>query len=517
MGRGIFGVVAIAVCLFVLTGCFAADAGSAPTSAPPDAEGPESTLPPPADPLPLADLATFSGVAMLNAGSNCTGTLIDTGVPAGPAYVLTNGHCTGGIGRSAQQTTAGLEWFGEAEFLRAAGNLDGTFTVAVEELAYSTMRHTDTAIVRLDSTLGALQEAGLTAVPVADAEPAPGLEVVNVGVPVQDLADDEWVLRRGDCTLGAQHTLIEFLWLWFDVWSNDCPGIIQGSSGSPLFETDASGAPVRIVGMINTTSWGVTAARGGACFMNRPCQVTEDGAVMVEETSYAQSVAGVGSCFDGGSGRFALGGDCPLETSDVWAESGGGAFRGGDLPDASGRLPEVRLAGEQAGTVRTALTPLGEGTACTDAATYTGTAPQDLPEAGEPWDLKGVVIPVPLPETEGHYLLCAVRGESYERAASVLFSVDRTPPVLPATVDIEDMGEGSVMVRPHFDPPELSTVRFTWGDPDTVDCDDTSAFGDLRMVPPILGPDELPALFCLYGLDSAGNSTPVERIDIPAR
>jgi len=101
-------------------------------------------------------VADFSGVATLNAGSNCTGTLVDTGVTAGPAYVLTNGHCVGGVGRSAQRTTLGLKWFGTAESFRAAGNLDATLTVDVAEIAYSTMRATGTAVVRLDATLGEL-------------------------------------------------------------------------------------------------------------------------------------------------------------------------------------------------------------------------------------------------------------------------------------------------------------------------------------------------------------------------
>lgn len=97
---------------------------------------------------------------MLNAGSNCTGTLIDTGVPAGPAYVLTNGHCVGDVGRSRQVTTLDYDWFGEATFFRAAGNLDNTYQAKVVQLAYSTMHQTDTAIVRLAVSLGELQAQG---------------------------------------------------------------------------------------------------------------------------------------------------------------------------------------------------------------------------------------------------------------------------------------------------------------------------------------------------------------------
>lgn len=500
----------VAVAMLGLALVVAACGDPAPTRLPP-----EERLPEPAPPLAVEDVARFSGVVTMNAGSNCTGTLIDTGVATGPAYVLTNGHCVGDVGRARQQVTVGLEWFGTAELFRAEGNLDATHLVDVVGLEYSTMRHTDLAIVRLDATLGELVDLGARPIRIADAEPAAGSPVVNIGVPVAGLDPDEWVMRRGDCTLGEQHTVIEFGWLWFGAWANDCPGIIQGSSGSPLLAVDDADAPTKIVGMINTTSFGVTAADGGACFINRPCQVTADGVAMVEDTSYAQSVAGVGRCFDATTGGFALGGDCPLETSSVWASQGGGAFRGEGLPDATGTLPEALLVGATEGVVRTALVPLGDATACTQAATYAGASEQPLPEAGEAWDLVGTRVPVDLPAEEGQYALCAVAGEDYAGAATVLFEVDRTPPLFPASASVEDIGGGAVIVRPHLDPPELSTVRFTWGPRGEVDCSDTASFQDFFIIPLTLEAGDLPATYCIYGLDGAGNTTPVTEIDIP--
>ena len=437
-------------------------------------------LPDPADPLPLSQLAAFSGVVSLNAGSNCSGTLIDTGVPTGPAYVLTNGHCVGDVGRSPQQTTVSQEWSGIASFLAAEGQ--EPVDVEVVGLEYSTMRHTDTAIVRLDSTLAELEQLGMRPVPISATEPASGDAVVNVGVPVQDLAHEQWVLRRGDCTLGSQSTLIEHSWMWFDAWSNDCPGIIQGSSGSPLLAVDADGAPTAVVAMINTTTMGSTAANGGACSINNPCEVTSEGVRMVEQTSYAQSVAGVGKCFDS-SGAFTLDSDCPLPTSGVWAESGGGQFRGGDLPNVGGMPPQVSLVGSAEGTVRTALVPLGDGTVCLDEGTYEGADRAGLPEAGDDWEQVGVVVPVALPAQEGHYTLCAVSGSDYDGAATVLFEVDRTPPLFPASAEVEDIGGGAVVVLPHLNPPDTTTVRFIYGDPDTTDCADTASFRDFFVVP----------------------------------
>ena len=80
-----------------------------------------------------------------------------------------------------------------------------------------------------------------------------------------------------------------------------------------------------------------------------------------------------------------------------------------------------------------------------------------------------------LPGEEGHYLLCAVSGEGYDLAASVIFEVDRTPPTLAADAEVERLEGGGVAVRPLLRPPELAAVRFTWGAPGAVDCEDPDA------------------------------------------
>lgn len=507
MGRHGAFTSALALCAVLLTACF-------PSAAPDPTDAPEdSRLPPVAAPLPLAELSAFSGVARLAMGSNCTGTLIDTDAPSGPAYILTNGHCTGDLGRSAQIVTVGEEWFGPADFFAAAGS-DAILPVEARTLEYSTMRGRDIAIVQLDATLGELEALGVRPVPIANDEPEPGTSVVNIGVPVQELEPDDWVLRRGGCTLGEQRTLIESSWLWFDTWSNDCPGIVPGSSGSPLFAMDPdTGEPTEIVSMINTTSWGVTAADGGACFINRPCQVLPDTVEMVEETSYGVSVAGVNRCFDS-KGEFTIDADCPLDTSSVWATRGGGSFRGGDIPNAVGQIPEVSLAAAGTTSARVVMTPLGDGTSCLSPDTYENAEEVMLDAPAEPWE-DGTIVPANLPEEEGHYVLCAVTGEDYAGAATVLFDVDRTPPIFSADATVEPVGGGAVLVRPHLDPPEISTVRFAWGDPDVVDCADTTSFQELFIAPLTILEEDLPAKYCIYGMDAAGNPTAVETIDIP--
>ena len=95
---------------------------SSPPSVPTESETPDlpgvgAPLPDLAAPLSLAELGGFTGVARLEMGSNCTGTVVDTGVDDGPAYILTNGHCTGDVGRPPQSVTIGEDWFGQGFLL----------------------------------------------------------------------------------------------------------------------------------------------------------------------------------------------------------------------------------------------------------------------------------------------------------------------------------------------------------------------------------------------------------------
>ncbi|HMR48999.1 MAG TPA: hypothetical protein PKE40_07215 [Arachnia sp.] len=516
---------AAALTLAVLTACTTVenDPPEAPTTGPtsmePDLPGVSVPLPDLAPPIPLAELGDFTGVARLDMGSSCTGTIIETGVDDGPAYLITNGHCTGDVGRAPQAVTVGEEWFGQAFLLDTYDN-PSPLTLNAEALEYSTMRGRDVAIVRLKESLGELKGLGIDPIPIIDEEPAPGTAVRNIAAPVQDLDWDDWVLRTGDCTLTHQTDLLEFRWLWTDAWANDCPGVRMGSSGSPLLTLNDDGGPAAIAAVINTTTWGSSVDNGGLCFLNRPCEFGDDGLTMVEETSYAVSVAGVGRCFV--DGVFTLGGDCPLEVSSVWANTGGGIFRGGDLPDAVGQTAQADLvinpAFADSAPVRTALVELTRSTVCTDPAVYADYATAEAsiaPAVEDPWD-PGLVLPVTLPEEEGHYALCAVAGDDYAGAAAVVFEVDRTPPLFQPGASVEDLGEGNVSIAPFLNPPELSTVRFTWVEGDT-ECPTTEQFQDFFIVPLMLEAEHLPATYCIYGLDQAGNTTDVVRIPIAAR
>jgi hypothetical protein len=91
----------------------------------------------------------------------------------------------------------------------------------------------------------------------------------------------------------------------------------------------------------------------------------------------------------------------------------------------------------------------------------------------------------------------------------VLFEVDRTPPLIAATAEVEDIGEGNLRVTPQLNPPEISAVRSMWGPPDTVNCTDPAGFypADPSPKPMAISAANLPVRYCIYGQDAAGNAT----------
>ncbi len=366
-------------------------------------------------------------------------------------------------------------------------------------IAYATMRDVDLAIVELDATVAELIELGIEPVPLVAEAAEPGLEVVNVGVPVRDLPHEDWVARRGECTVREAVTVLEGEWTWRGALANDCPGIIQGSSGSPLLTAGG------VVGVINTTSF-AGLVRGGECALNNPCEAGADVRV-VPDTSYASPVAGLGNCF--ADGVFELSEACPLP-------------RPRDL-EVSSAVPAVTLAGVEAGRrldvtvlsaapreVRHGVVPVTDPEGCDAEAAYTEVAtvaPGDTAGDG----LIQPTVPVTLPPVEGRYWWCVTSGSAAE-ASRVLVHVDGTPPVLPPRLVVEDNG-GMFWVTPAFVHPELSGSLLKWGEPG-LDCDDRDGYRMFLSVPVVIEESELPVEFCLISSDLAGNEAPVVRTTI---
>lgn len=452
-------------------------------------------------PVTSAELAEYGGVAMIDLASRCTATLIETGADEASAYLLTNGHCVGLDGQPANRTVVDDEAFGEAVFFQTDDTAESDrLRVDAERVEYATMRGTDVAIVRLAATLGELRDAGAVPVPIADEPPQAATAVVNIAAPSQGLDEDEWMLRRGACTLGSTSDVIEYNWLWLDAQRNDCPGVIGGSSGSPLF------ADGEVVSIINTTNTGVAVERGDTCYLGKPCEVDGADAVFVAETSYGVRVAGLGRCFV--DGVFTLAAPCPLEVTTLWDVAGGGIF-GAEGIDGGGWTPELALRSERAVEVAVITDiALGEASRCTDPAAYADAVRVSLEaDAEEP-----VVVPVTLPPENGFVLACAAVPGEEALAARFVFAIDTIAPTVGPAFAVQDLGD-SIMVDPLFDIPDIADIEVLWGAESSTDCADRAAYDPYRRQSIFIDTSELPVRLCAVGFDMAGNESPVsERV-----
>lgn len=485
----------------------------------------DETLPALADPLGADELSTYGGVARLSAASDCTATLIETGVDDAPAYLLTAGHCIGLDGEPANRTVVDEEGYGEARFFDVAGaDEDAVVTVEVKRFEYGTMRGTDIAILQLDTTLGELRAGGAVPLPIAAEAPSEGLDVVNIAAPVDGVAEGEMVLRKGECSLGVTTDVLEFTWLWLDAVANDCPGVRGGSSGSPLISDG------EVVSVVNTTNTGVPAERGDTCYLGQPCEVSGDEATFVAETSYGVDIAGVGACF--ADGVFSLEAEgCPLVTTELWNINGGGIY-GLEGVDSAGR-PAVLELNESIPKDFLLVTnlPIGAGATCTDPATYAnaehvdqaaleaerdaGTAQEDsaAQDDGEVEWVEPVTVQIDLPDENGFVLACAAIPGQEAAAARFTFTIDGIAPTAPPQLSVQafsgdDTGD-QVMVDPLFEIPDIADISYAFGPADSFTCpaeDELEMY--LRMSIWIEDTD-LPARFCVVGRDMAGNASPM--------
>lgn len=152
----------------------------------------------------------FSGVAQVDGlGSTCTGFLVDTGDPTGPANVITNGHCMSLFDATSIVTEAAAPEGALVRFGQFADTLGAVVEVPVVTVVYATMRSTDVAVIELDTSLGALLADGVAAYTLGP-PPEVGDEVRVVGIPVSGVDPDEQVIRGDSCTAAATLRLVEW-------------------------------------------------------------------------------------------------------------------------------------------------------------------------------------------------------------------------------------------------------------------------------------------------------------------
>lgn len=264
----------------------------------------------------------------------CTAWLLDTGGGStDPAYAVTAARCFGvddALGVRTDEPVSGAEIDVNAFARVTSAGEQSQLPVDVERLEWASRRWTDLAVLRLGTTIGALADAGVLPV-LAVAPPAPDQQLLVASVPVEGIDGDQQFLRASRCAAGATTDVLESGLLLRDARATDCPGILDGSQGAPVFNEAGE-----VVAMVATTTLGAMA--GTDCEAGRPCEV-RDGDVqpLRPDTTYVVPVDGLGGCFSGG--RFRLGAGCPLEDPATAVAALAGSPSG-----ATGSVVPIRLA-----------------------------------------------------------------------------------------------------------------------------------------------------------------------------
>lgn len=217
---------------------------------------------------------------------NCSASLVRLpgAADTDKALVLTNGHCLPSGHLDGSQVLVNQKYhpdYADATILKGnQGSAKVVRTVKLEQVAYATMKSTDVALIRTNTTYRQLASAGIKARPLAATQPAVGTVV--------DVPSTYWnQVHRGCGIQAVVPTLQEGVWTWQDSMRlgsqcNDLPG---GTSGSPMVD-QSTGAVVGVVNTVQTDS--------GDCSENNPC---EDTGAAPAGTSYGQQTWWAAGCF----------------------------------------------------------------------------------------------------------------------------------------------------------------------------------------------------------------------------
>lgn len=433
--------------------------------------------------------AHWSGIGRMSAG--CIGTLIDTRDPwtdnNGPAYIITNGHCAnaknGTITHDQPITgTIAFNYFADTASKRQV--------VALKRLVWSSIQGVDLALLELDAPLRAVMETGI--VPLKIDPPTPvGSPILVVGDPINPGLG----LRLSTCTMQKADAHVERPWVWRNILRNQCAGMDDGASGSPILNR----ANNNIVGLINSTSF--RSYRPSAS----------------EGQNYGVPITRLFRCGMGGRADLTLDG-CDLLPGFALEQQNPNAFQRvhkiATAEDGSPQVPSwnyefiIDTQFYRYKTTRDALQ-------CENPAHYSDTLP------GPRAKIEDTVGPEP-----GRHFLCIVGVESPEQSASralmansmsVAVDLFEQAPVPEPSVLIEPRRSGDIKVTWTLDPPHLDTYRAKRGPIASTDCADergyTTFFGNRSVV---FKANKLPQKLCTYSQDIIKQRSPVRTDLLPA-
>ncbi|MGG5287799.1 trypsin-like serine peptidase [Pseudomonas shirazensis] len=429
----------------------------------------------------------WSGIGRLSLDNRreCIASLIDSRTGAaqsdGPAYLVTAGHCVdrrNGIIAGEQPITGNIAF----NYFVDTPQARKTFTL--KQRIWSSMQGTDLALLELDVTLAEVMASGVTPLPFAPPGPAPSAVQAIFATSAADAG-----LRSAECRAQATAVAIEYPWVWRNVQQNDCPGIDEGASGSPVLDSEQ-----RLVAVINS----VVSATSAECGLNTPCLFDSGTPVAGVSSNVAMPVQRIRGCF--AEGRA----DLTLEHCQL-------------LPGFQAEIqrrvkPTLKLASADG----TLPAPGWDTLFSIDTPRYRYKTVRDPLDCEVPTGYSGTVaaqenhIDEPIGNTPGWYFLCLIGVESPEQLPSpALMANSLSLPVqlLPAAsvpapdVSIEPLANGNVQVTwtPH--PPDLVRYWVKRGAVASTDCADPAGYRRARHAVYEFKATQLPLKLCSRGED----------------
>lgn len=416
----------------------------------------------------------WSGIGRLylKGGTQCMGTLIDSrepqGASSGPAYIATAGHCVSrrnGVIVQDQPIKARIA------FNYFEGTPSGHRVFSTKRVIWSSMQGSDLALVELNDTLQAVMDQGI--VPMQLGEP------LATGSPVQLVGEPSGAgtgLRLSSCTEQDVQHVMEGIWVWRKLKLNDCPGVSDGSSGSPVIDP----ASHKVVGVVNslvgTSVASVPVRRMLGCFKDGVADLTQQACELLPSFQLRQT---------------------SLDSFSI--------LRRMTLDAQGNPQPPTWNVDFSLDTARYRYKTTRDPLACEAPEGYSGTLQSS----------HGRIDDAVAAEPGWHYL-CVLGVESADdlswpglmaNAVSLPMRVLEAGAVQPPQVDVERLDNGDMRLTWHLQPPHIARYRIKRGPPTTTDCEDLKGYGRQGNQSYTFKAETLPVKVCTLAIDGLKESS----------
>jgi hypothetical protein len=421
-------------------------------------------------------------IGQFKGSSTCTATYIEIPNQSidSPAYIITNGHCAMDF---FEDNAINVDVPLNATILfKQLENLSENESVqfTTKRIAYSTMKGTDLAIIELNHTNRALQNAGIYPLPIANSIPDIGTKIQAYGYP---LAFSSVFLRSTSGEMGEQSTVAEFIWLWNKFYAANFPNISPGSSGSPVF-TDLSKG---IWGLVNTTTIGGL----GTCELGAPCEFsTNRPPIQKNNTTYILDILKIKDCFNT-KGSFDMNAKhFPYEKPSDFTVSLQDNVRNFNATTAKTNKLIFNVNNHSNTSYKIEL--------------FENYHPENTNGFNS---VQATNVETNFPTQEGFYIISIIKDNKIDQAKYLTFKMDYTPPAIDLIKLNQIQSTEGYEISPIFAYPELTQFNWKFGSKDTCNCNENKDYTIYNRIPRSFTKAALPVRVCVKGLDLAGNET----------